>query len=532
MKEPRLTGAWAPLARPAFRALWIAGLASNLGTWIQNVGAAWLMTSLAPEPLEVSLVQVASSLPFFLLAIPAGALADVVDRRRLSLVALGWLTAAAALLSALTFADLAGPTTLLALTFALGIGSALLAPALAAIIPELVAREEIEPAVSLNSISMNSARAAGPALGGLVVAIAGAGATFALNAVSFLAVMVVLYRWQRAEPERTLPPEELFGAIRAGVRYVRHSPPLRAVLVRTGTFVLPASAVWALLPLYARDTLGLGPAGYGILLGFFGIGAVASGLALPRIRARLGVERLATGAALVFALSQLALDLFHVLAPVAVALAVAGGAWLTLLSTLTSAAQMAIPSWVRARALATHMLVLFGGLAAGSAAWGALASAVGVPHSFALSAVAIALGRAVSWRRTLPSGARLDLAPAPEWPNPQVLRPFESDRGPALVTIEYEIDPADSEEFARAMRELGAIRLRDGAIRWGLWDDVAAPGRFLESFVVESWLEHLRQHERITAADRAVQSIAHTFHRGGEPPRVRHFIHGRMPKDR
>jgi MFS family permease len=531
MKEPRLAGAWAPLGRPVFRALWIAGLASNLGTWIQNVGAAWLMMSLAPEPLIVSLVQVASSLPFFLLAIPAGALADVVDRRRLALVALGWLAAAAALLGALTLAGWAGPTTLLAFTFALGVGSALLGPTLAAIFPELVAREEIEPAVSLNSISMNVARAAGPALGGVVVAAAGAGATFALNAASFVAVMVVLYRWQRPEPERKLPPEELFGAMRAGVRYVRHSPPLRAVLVRTGSFVLPASAVWALLPLYARDTLGLGPAGYGLLLGFFGIGAVASGVALPRIRARLGVERLATFAALVFALSQLALDAFQALAPVAVALAVAGGAWLTLLSTLTTAAQMTIPSWVRARALATHMLVLFGGLAAGSAAWGVLAGIVGVPHSFGLSALAIALGRALTWRRRLPADTKLDLAPAPIWPDPAVLRPFETDRGPALVTIEYQIDPADSDGFARAMRELGAIRLRDGAIRWGLWDDVAEPGQFLESFVVESWLEHLRQHERVTAADRAVQAIAHAYHRGGNPPRVRHFVHGRIPKD-
>ncbi|TMA22265.1 MAG: MFS transporter, partial [Deltaproteobacteria bacterium] len=253
LSDPRIVDPWAPLRRPMFRALWIASLASNLGTWIQNVGAAWLMTTLAPDPLVVALVQVASSLPFFLLAIPAGALADVVDRRRLSLFALGWLTAATALLAGLSFANRAGPATLLGLTFAIGVGSALLAPALAAIIPDLVPREEIQPAVSLNGISMNAARAAGPAIGGAVVAVAGSGATFALNAASFVAVILVLRRWRREPLERKLPPEELIGAMRAGIRYVRHNPALRTVLVRTGTFVLPASAVWALLPLYARE---------------------------------------------------------------------------------------------------------------------------------------------------------------------------------------------------------------------------------------------------------------------------------------
>ncbi len=528
-RDPRIVDPWAPLRRPTFRALWIATLASNFGTWIQNVGAAWMMTALAPEPLTVALVQVASSLPFFVLAIPAGALADVVDRRRLSLVALGWLAATTALLAALSLADHAGPATLLGLTFMIGIGSALLAPALAAIIPDLVPREEIESAVSLNGISMNVARAAGPAIGGVVVAAAGAGATFALNAFSFVAVMAVLLRWRRAPVERKLPPEELFGAMRAGIRYVRHSPPLRTVLVRTGTFVLPASAVWALLPLYARDSLGLGAAGYGILLGFFGVGAVASGIPLPALRSRLGVERLATGAAFAFALSHLALGWQPTIAAAAVSLFVAGGSWLVLLSTLTAAAQLSIPSWVRARALATHMLVLFGGLAAGSAGWGAIAGAVGLPQSFALAALAIALGRAACWRRVLSDGPGPDLAPSPRWPDPEMVRAFEPDRGPALVTVEYQIDPADADRFARAMSELREIRLRDGAIRWGLWDDVAQSGRFLESFVVESWLEHLRQHERITAADRAVQAIAHAFHRGSQPPQVRHFVHDQIP---
>ena len=245
---------WAPLRRPIFRSLWIASLASNVGTWVQNVGAAWLMTSLTPDPLQVSLVQAASNLPFFLLALPAGALADVIDRRKLALAALAWLVATSAALAGLFYAGRVGPQALLGLTFAIGVGSALLSPAFAAIVPELVPREELEPAVSLNGISTNLARAVGPALGGLIVASAGIGATFALNALSFAGVVVVLARWRRDAPARTLPPERLAGAMRAGLRYVRHSTSLRNVLVRAAAFVLPASSVWALLPLYARGS--------------------------------------------------------------------------------------------------------------------------------------------------------------------------------------------------------------------------------------------------------------------------------------
>jgi MFS family permease len=520
---------WAPLRRSIFRSLWIASLASNVGTWVQNVGAAWLMTSIAPDPFQVSLVQAASNLPFFLLALPAGALADVVDRRRLALVALAWLSVASAALAGLFYAGRVGPTALLALTFAIGVGSALLAPAFASIVPELVPREELEPAVSLNGISTNLARAVGPALGGLVVASAGVGATFALNALSFLGVIVVLARWRPDVPARALPPEHLAGAMRAGVRYVRHSVGLQNVLIRAATFVLPASSVWALLPLFARGELGLGPTGYGGLLACFGVGAVTGGLGLPRARSALGVERLATASVLVFAAAHAVLGATRSPALSGAALFVAGAAWLAMLSMLNTAAQLAIPSWVRARALAAYMVVLFGGLAAGSAAWGALAGTLGVPRSFEIAAASIVLGRAVTWRRALYDVAEPDLSPGERWPDPAIATPFEVDRGPALVTVEYEVDPAEAPEFARAMRRLRTIRLRDGAIRWGLWADTAKSGRYLESFVVESWLEHLRQHERITAADVEVQRLALAFHRGGEPPRVTHFLREPVP---
>lgn len=523
-------GAWSPLRHSIFRALWIAGLASNLGTWMQNVGAAWLMTSLAPSPLWVSLVQVASNLPFFLLAVPAGALADVVDRRRLLVVALAWMTFSATSLGVLTMLGDVGPTGLLAFTFAVGVGSTFLAPPLLAVLPELVPREEIPAAVSLNGISMNLARAVGPALGGLAVAAAGAGVTFLANAASFVALLAVVLRWRRPPREAHLPPEELIGAMRAGVRYLRHSPPLQLVLVRVAVFVLPASALWALLPLYARHELGLAATGYGVLLGFFGAGAVVGGLLLPRFRARFGAQRTTTVAALVFAAALVVLGATSHRATAAAALACAGAGWLSLLTVLNAAAQLALPSWVRARGLSAYLLVLFGSLALGSAAWGALAQAASVQHAFSAAGIAVAVSRLFVHRLRLPEGDGPDLSPAPRWPDPPLVRVGELDPGPILVTVEYEIDPADAEAFARAMQGLRRIRLRDAALRWGLWEDSARPGRFLESFVVESWLDHLRQHERITAADRAVQDVARSFHRPASPPRVTHFVHAATPE--
>lgn len=518
-------GGWAPLARPVFRSIWIASLASNLGTWMQNVGAAWLMTSLAPEPIFVSLVQAASNLPLFVLALPAGALADVLDRRRLMLGALAWLGVSAAALGALALAGRITPGALLALTAAISVGAAFLAPAFQASVPELVPKEELPAAVSLNGISMNLGRAAGPALGGIIVASAGAGATFVLNAVSFLAVLVAVARWQRPPREGRLPPEDFFGAMRAGIRFVRHSTALQTVLWRTGAFVLPASAVWALLPLHARNDLGLDAAGYGGLLGAFGVGAVLAGLLASNLRARLGAEGLATAAAFAFAAGNLLLGAVPTVTAAAVGLFVAGGAWLSVLTTFNAAAQLVIPPWVRARAIATYLVATFGGLALGSAAWGGLAEAIGVGPALVAAGISVALGRLVTWRLRLGEDAGPDLSPAPRWPEPELAGTIDGDRGPVLVTIEYEIDADDAPGFARAMHALGEIRLRDGALRWGIWADTARAGRYLESFVVESWLEHLRQHERITTADRAVQAVAHAFHRGAEPPRVTHFVH-------
>ncbi|HUO86738.1 MAG TPA: MFS transporter [Thermoanaerobaculia bacterium] len=524
------TSAWSPLSVRLFRTLWLATLASNLGTWLQSVGAAWLMTELTTSATLVALVQAATSLPMFLLALPAGALADVVDRRRLLLVSQSWMLVVAGLLGAATLAGATTPALLLAATFALGLGAAFNQPAWQAIIPELVPREQLAQAVTLGSVGFNLARAAGPALGGLLVATAGAGANFLLNAASFLGVIVVLYRWRRPAEKPVLPAERVLGAMRTGLRYVRHSPAVLAVIARGAAFVLCASSLWALLPLVARDELGSGPAGYGGLLAALGAGAVAAAFALPRLRRGRSVEPVVVAGALVFAAGTLALAWLRSFPLLLVALVLAGGAWLSALSSLNVAIQTMLPDWVRARALSVYMLVFFGGLAGGSALWGALAERWGSALALSLSALGIVVGVAATFRLRLPSGEGLDLAPSRQWPAPIVRRDLEPERGPVLVLVRFRIAPERADEFRRTMAERRRIRLRDGALEWGLFADSSGEGRYTEIFLVRSWLEHLRQHERLTASDSEVDRAAHAFHLGDDPPAVEHLIGERMTR--
>ena len=524
------TSAWSPLRHRLFRWLWIATVASNVGTWLQNVGASWMMTSLTTSATLVALVQAATSLPSFLLALPAGALADVLDRRRRLLVTQGWMTVAAAGLGVLTLAGWITPWWLLGFTFLLGLGAAANNPAWQAIIPELVPRPELPGAIALGSIGFNIARAAGPALGGLIVAIAGPGWTFILNAVSFLGVMAVLYSWRRPAEETVLPGERVLGAMRTGVRYVRHSPDVLAPIARGSAFILCASSLWALLPVVARG-LGHGAAGYGLLLAALGVGAVAGAMVLPRLKRYASVDFVVAAATLVFAAATLALALVHDFPLLLAMMLLAGGAWLSLLSSLNVSVQTAVPSWVRARALSVYMLIFFGGLAAGSALWGGLAERLGIAPALCLSAAGQALGLLATHRLHLHSGEGLNLAPSRQMPAPIVAYDLEPDRGPVLVTVDYQVPPDEAAEFARAMRDVRRIRLRDGAMEWGLFADAALPGRYTEVFLVKSWLEHLRQHERATVADRDLVESARRYHVGGDRPAVRHLISEPLRKD-
>jgi MFS family permease len=522
--RPAPPPALAPLARPVFRALWTAALVSNIGYWMQSVGAVWQIGTDGGSPALVALVQTAISLPIVLLGLPAGAAADVLDRRRLLLVTQAWMLVSAAALCVLTLLGAATPVVVLALTFLLGLGNAANAPAWQATIPELVDGRELASAVALNSVGFNIGRAVGPAIGGLVVAAAGPAAVFGLNAVSYLGVLAVLWRWRRRPQDNLGAGEQILEAIGAGTRYVRFAPLLRAVLVRTSLFILPASALWALLPVVARGRLGLDATGFGLMLGGLGIGSVAGAVLLPRLRRTVPIDRRVVVGSLLFAAATVTLAVSGSVVLVWLAMVAAGVAWLAILTSFNVATQTAVPFWVRARALAVYLLVFQGGLAVGSALWGVVAGRVGERTALLAAAASFSLGLLAAPRWRLEGIAELDLSPSVR-PEPEVVVEPEPDDGPVLVLVEYRVDPARAEEFAAAMRELRRVRRRDGAYRWGLFEDVADPGRFVETYVVRSWAEHLRQHERFTAEDLQVRDRARSFHIGEDPPKVSHFIH-------
>ncbi len=515
--------ALAPLRHTIYRWLWIASLASNMGTWMHNVGAAWLMTSLDSSPLLVALVQTATSLPVFLFGIPAGAIADIFDRRRLLLVTQGWMLLAAAILGAITIFGVATPASLLVLTFMLGIGSAMNGPAWQATVPELVPREELAAAVALNSVQFNIARAIGPALGGLVIAVSNTGSVFLLNAVSFVGVMAVIYWWPGVKT-RESTEERVVSAMWAGLRYVRYAPELHSVLIRCGVFVLCGSALWAMLPVVAKQELGSSATGYGVLLGCLGTGSVIGAFALGRLQASYDFDTMAIGGTVLFAAATCALAFLQSFGLLCIAMLFGGFSWLLTMSCFNVASQTALPKWVRARALAIYILVFQGSLALGSWIWGDIASRRGLRVSLVLSCLGLLLGAIATRRFRLSQAGEIDVTPAMQWPEPSVTRMPAPDDGPVLVMIEYRIPSAQALEFTRAMYEVGPIRRRNGAIRWGLFEDAANTGRYVESFLVESWAEHLRQHERLTVSDRAVEERAIAFHTGGEPPPITHWI--------
>lgn len=522
--ELETASAWSPLQQAVFRSIWIASVVSSIGTWMQSVGTAWLMTSLTPSPLLVSMMQTATSLPVFLLGLPAGALADLVNRRKLLLVTETWLLIVALLLGLLTLTGHVTAWTLLALTFLMGLGSAFDAPAWQAIVPDLVDRKDLPAAVSLNATGFNVARALGPVLGGLVVAAVGPAAVFLLNAVSFLFVLVAIFRWRHARVQSSTPPEDMLGATVAGMRYVRHAPELKAVLVRIGVFMLGASALWALLPVVSRHDLGLDATGYGIILGSLGFGAVGSALIMPRLRRVLAVDRLTALAALVFAGATLALAYLRFMPLLVLCLMAGGMAWLAMMSSLTTAAQAASPSWVRARALAIYLLVFQGLMALSSFGWGALAERFGNQTALSLAALVLAGGLVAAWRWPLHLAHRLDLTPSQHWPEPRTVLTPDPEDGPVLITVEYRVPAERAVEFIQAMDAMRTFRYREGALSWGIYRDLADPDRYLETFTAPSWAEHVRQHSRVTVSDQATEAYAFSFLKSGVEPVSAHLI--------
>jgi MFS family permease len=514
---------WAPLRVAVFRAAWIAALLSNLGSWMHIVAAAWLMTTLTASATLVALLLSATSLPSFLLALPAGAMADVFDRRRLILVTQGLQLIVAALLGLLTLTHVVTPWALLALTVALGAGATLGLPAFTAITPDLVSPAELPAAISLNAITMTASQAVGPALGGLLVASAGPGAVFLLNAVSFLAVLVAIGRWRPNAPVATLPPEHVLAAVRTGMRYTANAPELVAVLVRAAAFVAAFSALPALLAVVTRSRLHGTASDYGILLGLVGIGGVLAAALLPRLRTHVTADTLVVAATITDTAVIGAVGTARSVSVLLPVMVLGGFAQMTVMSSLNIAAQQVLPGWVRGRGLAVFMLVFQLGIAGGAAVWGLMAGRFGISVALYSAAVVMALSSLLAPFFRLNPADHLDIRPAYH-PEPHGEVPVDPTDGPVMVTVEYDIGTAGASAFTSAARRLRQVRRRAGAVHWAVFEDVERPGTTLETYVVTSWTEHKRQADRRTARDQQVLDEVETLHRSTGRPRERYLL--------
>jgi predicted MFS family arabinose efflux permease len=497
---------WSAFGYAAFTVIWTASVFSNLGTAMFDTASGWLITSLNANPLAVSLVQVAVSLPLFLFTLPAGALADVIDSRRLLIVVEIGIIAVSVIFAALVSFNLVSSAALLIATFLLGAGGALTSPAWAAIIPQLVPRQDLDSATAANSVGFNLSRAVGPALGGVVIATVGLWAPFWVFAISNFGIVAALIWWR---PPRksvdSLPAERLSSAVRTGVRYAANNDYLRATLFRALAFFPFATAYWALLPLLARSQMTGGPEHYGILLGALGVGAIGGSFMLNRLKAMLGPDSLVAWSTIATGVALVLFGLAHETVMAICACLIAGAAWTLVLSILYVSAQVALPDWVRGRGLAIFLTVVFGATTVGSAAWGQLAGMAGLATAHFVAAAAVVLAIPLSWRWKLQTGAGVDLTPSMHWRAPVGLLPVENNRGPVLVTLEYTVDDEHRVAFLKGLDELRHERKRDGAFAWGCFEDISVTGRFVETFLIESWLELMHARERVTNADKMLE---------------------------
>jgi len=522
--RPPRWAALEPLKLPVFRMLWTTWLIANVCMWMNDVAAAWMMTTLTTSPVWVALVQSASTLPVFLLGLPSGALADILDRRRWLVATQFWLAGTAVLLCAAIALDWMTAPLLLVLTFANGIGLAMRWPVFAAIVPELVPRTQLPAALGLNGISMNASRIIGPLTAGVLIASAGSVWVFALNAVLCVVSGFVVLRWRREHRPHPLGRERLVSAMRVGVQFVRQSPRMRAVLVRIAIFFLHSTALLALLPLLARGLRGGGAGTFTLLLASMGAGAITAVLVMPRLRQAFGRDQLVMrGAAL-----QSAATAVMAVAPsawVAVpAMFLGGAAWITTANSLSVSAQLALPDWVRARGMAMYQMAIMGASALGAALWGQVAELSTLRTSLLVAAASGVLVMALAIRRVTDHTGEDDVSPAQAgWsagPPPEA--PSES--GHVVVTVEYIIDPARAAAFHVVMQQTRRARLSEGAIGWELLHDVAQPERYVEQIVDESWTEHRRRYTRATAADMALRERRLAFHQGEELPVVTRYV--------
>jgi MFS family permease len=523
--------ALSPFRFGMFRAVWIGTLSANFGQWVQSVGAAWLMTLIAPSPDMVALVQAAASLPTLAFALIGGVLADLLDRRKVFIAGQSVMLLAAAVLALCGQLGLLTPWLLLFLTFVLGSGAALRLAAYQSLVGDLVPREEIPGAVALNSVGFNIARSTGPALGGSIVAAAGAQAAFLFNALSNVLIIAVLLSWRGRRSTAHLPRENVLEAMIAGIRYAAQERTTQIVLLRAVIFGALGIASWALLPLIAKNDLHGGPVTYGILLGCLGGGAIIGAAAMAPLRRAIGTERMVSGAMAVYGLVTLALSFLHLLALLMPVLVLGGVAWLLVMSSFNIIMQMSAPGWVKGRAIAIYFTALFGGMTFGSWLWGHVAAGSSIYIALIGAGLGLLLTAPLGRWFALPESDTVDLRPAHSWPKPAVALTVAPASGPVLITIEYLVKRGNAAAFVAAMAEIRRIRRRDGALHWGLYEDVARPERWLETFTLASWLDHLRQQDRLTMADAAAEARARAFHTGSAPPVIATLIVHQPAKD-
>lgn len=517
-------GTWSVLRNRLFRLLWISNVASGIGSTLHDTAAVWTMATLTASATLVTLMQTMSSLPLFLLALPAGALADVVDRRKLIIGAQLGALLATLLLVALSWRGSLTPAWLLAVTLLLGISSAFTLPTWQALLAEIVEKPDLPGAITLGSIGVNIARALGPLIAGILLAASGPTAAFALNAMSFLGILFVLLRWRRPPPPVGARSERMLGAMVTALRFTRHSPVIQAVLVRTAGFAFFGIAPVALLPLIVRSRQ-LAAADFGAVMGAYGVGGIAAAFGLlPVLRRRFSSDAILLGATLLFAALALGLTMAEGRTLMGAVLFFAGAAWLIAVSTLAVAGQSAFPDWVRARSSAIYLIVFQAALAIGALAWGAATARFDAAAALRLAAGGLAATALLGRFFPINAARDLDLTPSAHWDGHTLDVEPADDSGPVLVTLDYVVKPEDVAAFRAAIARLRIVRLRDGAFRWALSRSLEDPGSFRESFHVGTWGEHLRQHARATADDRHIEEAVLAFHAGAEPPRAVHYL--------
>ena len=500
--------ALAPLKQPVFRGLWLAWLAANMTMWMNDVAAAWLMTSLSTSPVMVALVQTASTLPVFLLGLPSGALADILDRRRYFAATQLWVSVNALVLAAMSLSGQLTAQWLLLLTFSNGIGLAMRWPVFAAIVPQIVSRDELPAALSLNGIAMNLSRVIGPVLAGGLLAAFSPAVVFVLNTLLAGAAFVLILRWKSTPRTSALPGERFVGAMRVGLGYAAQSPRLKVIL----------------LPLVARSLHGGGAGTFTVMMSCVGGGAIVAALYFPRWRQRFNRDQFVLGGTLLHAVLSSLIVLVPEIWVALPAMVLIGMAWISVANSLTVSAQVAMPDWVRARGMSIYQMALMGGAAAGSLLWGQVASWVGVQGAVLAAAGFGMLVLLVTRRLSVEGGADIDFTPSPTGAVPQPASEVGAEEGPVMVTLEYQIDPTQAEAFAEVMQRTRRARLRQGALSWGLFRDVAVPGRYVEYFVDENWLEHQRRLERFTAFDAELREQRLAFHVGQEAPVLKRYV--------